>query len=92
MALTWEDLNSKVNDWIIPTLADTVYKSGPFLVRMRSSNAQRFEGGPKIRQPIGYAELNGGSFTRGGTFDTSYVQTDTALEFLPKFLTVPLAA
>ena len=33
-----------------------------------------------------YAELRGGAFTRGGTFDISYVQTDTALQVLPKYL------
>lgn len=32
-----------------------------------------------------YAELRGGAFTRGGTFDISYVQTDTALNVLPKY-------
>lgn len=32
-----------------------------------------------------YAELKGGAFTRGQTFDTSYVQTDTALEVLVKY-------
>lgn len=44
----------------------------------------KFEGGTKIRHPIMYAELRGGATTRGGTFDTSYVQTDTALEVLIK--------
>lgn len=88
MALTWGDLNGKVNDYIIPTIADVVYKSGPLLVRLRSSNAQRFEGGPYIRQNIGYAELNGGPFARGGTFDTSYVNTDTAMQFVPRYLAV----
>lgn len=32
-----------------------------------------------------YAELKGGPFTRGGTFDISYVQTDTALEVNVKY-------
>ena len=32
-----------------------------------------------------YAELKGGAFTRGGTFDISYVQSDTALEINPKY-------
>jgi hypothetical protein len=41
---------------------------------------ERFEGGTTLRHPIMYAELKGGAFTRGGTFDVSYVQTDTALE------------
>lgn len=51
------DLNGKVNDYIIPAIADVVYKSSPTFVRLRTSNAQRFDGGPKIRQNIGYAEL-----------------------------------
>jgi len=46
---------------------------------------ERFEGGISIRHPIMYAELKGGPFTRGGSFDTSYVQTDTALEVLVKY-------
>lgn len=46
---------------------------------------ERFEGGQTIRHPIMYAELKGGPFTRGGTFDISYVQTDTALEFNVKY-------
>lgn len=45
----------------------------------------KFEGGNRILQPIQYAELNGGAFQRGQTFDTSYVQSDTALQFLIKF-------
>lgn len=32
-----------------------------------------------------YAELKGGSFSRGSSFDTSYVQTDTAMFFNPKY-------
>ena len=32
-----------------------------------------------------YAELKGGAFTRGGTFDISYVQTDTALQVNVKY-------
>jgi len=85
MALTWEDLNSKLQDHIIPAVADTVYKAAPTFVRLRTSNAQRFEGGLKIRHGIGYAELNGGPFQRGGTFTTDYVQTDSAVEVSPKY-------
>lgn len=32
-----------------------------------------------------YAKLRGDRFSRGGTFDISYVQTDTALEFNIKY-------
>ncbi len=85
MALTWGDLNGKVQDKIIPTVADVVYKSSPIFIRIRSNNGQQFDGGLKIRQNIGYAELNGGPFGRGGTFNTDYVPTDTAFSVDPKF-------
>lgn len=85
MALTWTDINSVVNPAILPTIADLVYKSSPLFIRVRTSNAQRFDGGTNISQPIGYAELNGGPFARGGTFNTDYVQTDTKFFVLPKY-------
>jgi hypothetical protein len=64
---------------------DNVYKSSPVFTRLRTRNAERFEGGMSIRHPIAFAELNGGAFQRGGTFNISYVQTDTALEVVPKY-------
>ena len=67
MALTWTDINSKVNDYIVPRLTDQVYKSSPVYVRFRTNNRERFEGGLTIKEPIMYAELNGGAFGRGGT-------------------------
>lgn len=66
-------------------MVDDVYKSSPLFTRLRTRNAERFEGGTTIRHPIMYAKLKGGAFTRGGSFDTSYVQTDTALEVNVKF-------
>ena len=85
MALTWDDITGKVNKHIIPRLVDNVYKSSPVFTRLRTRNAERFEGGTSIRHPIAFAELNGGAFQRGGTFNISYVQTDTALEVVPKY-------
>lgn len=85
MALTWGDLNGKVQDKIIPTVSDLIYKSSPIFIRIRTNNGQQFDGGVKIRQNVGYAELNGGPFGRGQTFNTDYVPTDTAFEVNPKF-------
>lgn len=79
------DINGKVNPAILPAIADLVYKSSPLFIRVRTSNAQRFDGGVSIRQNIGYAELNGGPFARGGTFNTDYVTTDTAFVVSPKY-------
>lgn len=85
MALTYDDITSKTNRFIIPRLVDNVYKASPVFTRLRTQNAERFEGGISINHPIMFAELRGGAFTRGGTFDISYVQTDTALQVLPKY-------
>src|SRR4051812_15301774 len=80
MALTYDDISSKTQKLIVPKLVDTVYKSSPLFTRLRTKNMERFDGGLTIRQPIMYAELKGGAFQRGQSFDTSYVQTDTSLE------------
>ena len=85
MALTWDDVTGKTKDFIVPRLTDVVYKSSVLFIRVRTSNAERFEGGKSIIHPIMYAELNGGAFQRGGTFDTNYVQTDTALQVNVKY-------
>jgi hypothetical protein len=85
MALSYDDLTSKTNKHIVPRMVDEVYKSSPLFTRLRSKNMERFEGGTSIRHPIMYAKLKGGPFTRGGSFDTSYVQTDTALEVNVKY-------
>ena len=69
MALTWDDITSKTNKHIVPRLVDNVYNSSPVFTRLRTRNAERFEGGSTIRHPIAYAELNGGAFQRGGTFN-----------------------
>ena len=84
MALTYTDITSKTNKFIVPRMVDEVYKSSPVFTRLRTKNMERFEGGTSIRHPIMYAELKGGPFTRGSSFDTSYVNTDTALEVLVK--------
>jgi len=85
MALTWDDITGKVQRHIVPRLVDNVYKSSPVFTRLRTRNAERFEGGLTVKHPIAFAELNGGAFQRGGTFNISYVQTDTALEVSPKY-------
>jgi len=83
--LTFDDISSVTNGKIVPTLVDVIYKSSPVFTRLRTRNKEDFEGGTTIRQPIMYAQLKGGFFARGGSFDTSYVETDTALQFNVKY-------
>ncbi len=78
MALTWTDVNSKTNKFIVPRQTDNVYRADPLYVRVRSNNRERFEGGTSIKHGIMYAELNGGAFRRGEAFNISAVNTDTA--------------
>lgn len=48
MALTWDDITSKTNQFIVPRMVDEVYKSSPVFTRLRTRNAERFEGGTLI--------------------------------------------
>ena len=71
--LTYDDITSKTNVFIVPAIVDNVYRSSPVLTRFSTRNTHKFEGGTKVRHPIMFAELRGGATTRGGTFDTSYL-------------------
>lgn len=79
--LTYNDLTSKTVDKIVPRIVDSVFKNSPVLTRLKNKRRFQFEGGLTIRHNIMYAPLKGGSYQRGQAFDTSAVQTDTALYF-----------
>jgi len=93
MPLTWNDIDSKTTEFIIPRLYDMIFKSSPLLTRLRTKNNMLFEGGTFIKQPFIYDYLNGGAYAEGADFNTigkdgavvtngiAYVQTDTALRF-----------
>ena len=49
MSLTYDDLTSKTNKFIVPRLVDNVYKSSPIFTRLRTKNMEKFEGGQTIR-------------------------------------------
>jgi hypothetical protein len=68
-------------DKIVPRIVDNVFKNSPVLTRLKNKRRFQFEGGLTIRHNIMYAPLKGGSYQRGQAFDTSVVQTDTALYF-----------
>ena len=82
--LTWNDVTGKTNDMIVPYLTDNVYKNSPVLTRLKTKRRFEFTGGRTIMHNIMYAELKGGAYQRGQAFDTSAVETDTALQFKVK--------
>jgi len=83
--LTWNDLTGKTQDKIVPYLTDNVFKNSPPLTRLKNKRRFEFDGGLTIRHNIMYAPLKGGWGKRGQAFDTSAVQTDTALQFNIKY-------
>ena len=78
MALNLVDVNAYTNRFIVPKSTDVIFKNSPVFTRLQSRNAQRFEGGTQIVRPIMFAQLNGGTMTRGTQFNVAYVNTDTA--------------
>ena len=62
-----------------------MFKNSPVFTRLKSKRRFEFEGGLTIRHNIMYNPLKGSSFQRGQAFDTSAVQTDTAIWFNLKY-------
>lgn len=86
MPLPYNDITAVTVNRIVPELVDNYYKVSPvFVLVFKGENVMPFPGGNQIQQPIQYAPLKAGPFAPGGTFDISYVQTDTAMTFNVKY-------
>lgn len=79
MALTLYDLNAFTEQYIVERTTDVIFKPSPLFVRLLNRRRMNFEGGLYIQRPLIYAELNGGWFGQGDTFNIAYVPTDTAV-------------
>lgn len=78
MALPLSDLTAFTEQYIVPRTTDVIFKKSPLLVRLMNRRRMKFAGGTYIQRPIIYGSLNGGWFSKGDTFNTTYVPTDTA--------------
>jgi len=86
MPLPYNDITAVTVNDIVPELVDNYYKvSPPFVLVFKGETVKPFPGGNQIQQPIQYAPLKAGPFAPGGTFDISYVNTDTAMTFNVKY-------
>lgn len=90
MALSIAELNSYTNVHIVPRTTDVIFKKSPLLVRLLNRNMVAFDGGMSIQRPILFAELNGGFFAKGDTFNIAYVTTDTAFSCNMKYAYVSI--
>src|SRR5271167_559007 len=87
MALTYNDISAVTVNYVSNTFVDNYFKVSPTFVKVwkTGSMAKPFPGGNQIQVPFQYAPLKAGPFAPGGVFDISYVETQTAMYFNPKF-------
>lgn len=87
MALTYNDISAVTVNYISNDFVDNYYRVSPTFVKVWKSGAMAkpFPGGNQIQVPFQFAPLKAGPFAPGGTFDISYVETQTAMTFNVKF-------
>jgi len=86
MALTYGDVSAVTVNHISKRFIDNYFKISPVFVKVFKGMCERdFDGGLQIQVPFQYAPLKSGPFAPGGVFDISYVETQTAMTFNPKW-------
>src|SRR5271163_2831067 len=87
MALTYGDVSAVTVNYISQEMEDAYFKVSPVFIKVWKGGkmSKPYEGGVQIQVPFQYAPLKAGPFPPGGVFDISYVQTQTAMYFNPKF-------
>ncbi|HXN71540.1 MAG TPA: phage major capsid protein [Candidatus Acidoferrales bacterium] len=81
------DIQAVTVNYVSDTFVDNFFKVSPTFVKVWKGGemAKPYPGGVQIQAPFQYAPLKAGPFAPGGVFDISYVQTQTAMLFNPKF-------
>lgn len=90
MALTLSEISAYTHQEIVPRTTDVIFRKSPLLVRLLNRNAISFDGGTQIQRPLMFAQLNGGFFSKGDSFNIASVTTDTAVVVNPKYAGVSI--
>lgn len=87
MGLLYSDISAVTTNYISNSFIDNYFRISPTFVKVWKSGsmAKPFPGGNQIQVPFQYAPLKAGPFAPGGTFDISYVETQTAMTFNVKY-------
>ena len=87
MALTYGDVSAVTVNYISKRFVDNYYKVSPVFVKVFKGGemTKDYDGGLQIQAPFQYAPLKAGPFAAGGVFDISYIDTQTAMVFNPKW-------
>lgn len=78
---TLADIAATTVDAYLPGLIDNFFSSNPLWLRLSSKERVLLQGGDRIRQPIIYDKMVGGSYSRNDTFDITRAQTKTVMQF-----------
>lgn len=80
-------------DYRIPDLIDNFFQSNPLIVKLLGRDKVEVDGGDKIRQPVIYGKLPGGSYTDLDTFDTSRKETvsDMLFDWKQKYVNITIS-
>jgi hypothetical protein len=87
VGLLYSDISAVTTNYISNSFIDNYFRISPTFVKVWKSGsmAKPFPGGNQIQVPFQYAPLKAGPFAPGGTFDISYVETQTAMTFNVKY-------
>lgn len=87
MPLPFGDISAVTVNYISKQFVDNYFKVSPVFVKVWKDGAMTkdWEGGVQIQVPFQYSPLKAGPFATGGVFDISYVETQMAMYFNPKW-------
>lgn len=87
MALTYGDVSAVTVNYISKKFTDNYFLVSPVFLKVWKGGemTKDFDGGLQIQCPFQYAPLKAGPFAAGGVFDISYIETQTAMAFNPKW-------
>lgn len=87
MAILLNDVETITQKTIMPGVVDNFFKAGPITAYLKSRFNRKWIG-PEIQENYLFRPMKGGSYKKGGTFDTTKVQITSGIKFTPRYYDV----
>jgi hypothetical protein len=84
MAILLDEVNTITQKTIMPGVVDNFFKAGPMTAYLKSRFTRKWVG-PQIQENYLFRPMKGGSYRKGGTFDTTKITPYTGLLFNPRY-------
>jgi hypothetical protein len=84
MAILLDEVNTITQKTIMPGVVDNFFKAGPITAYLKSRFTRKWVG-PQIQENYLFRPMKGGSYRKGGTFDTTKVTPYSGLLFNPRY-------